>query len=86
MNITASIPDDTLLKAGDEINLQALVRPDGSFLVTRVVRREAPKSASEKPRMTPSEWTRMWAGAFTVPSETNLDEVRRDAVRGKFGV
>jgi hypothetical protein len=49
MNVTASIPEGLSLRAGEELQLQALVRADGSFLVTRVLHRETPRTVGNEP-------------------------------------
>ena len=86
MNVTATIPDDLSLHAGEEIQFQALVQADGTFLVTRMLHRETPKPAEAKPLMSLSDWVRKWGGKFKLPEGKNFDDIRRDAVRKKHGV
>jgi hypothetical protein len=83
MNVTASIPEGLALHVGDELQLQALVQADGSFLVTRVLHRENLKLTRHENRPSLSDWVKKWGGKFKLPEGKDLDDVRRDAVLKK---
>ena len=86
MNVTTAIPDDLSLQMGERIQFQAVVKQDGSFLVTRVLRRETPKTADEKPRMTLGGWARKWGGTFKLEKGETFESLRDAYLKKKYGL
>lgn len=88
--VTTAIPDDLHFHQGEEIQLQALVQADGSFLVTSVLRHQPPKApalqapVSGKP-MTLTGWARKWAGTMKLEEGETRASLRDDYLKKKFG-
>lgn len=62
------------------------VKQDGTLQVMRVLHRETPKPADEKPRMTLSEWACKWGGTMKLEPGETFEDVKRAAYRKKFGL
>ncbi len=83
--IATAIPDDLLPRQGEEIQFQAKVQGDGTFLVTRVIHREPP-ARKAGPKMTLSEWAQKWAGSMKLEPGQTFEDLKRAASRKKFGL
>ena len=86
MNVATAIPDGLSLQTGEEIQFQAIVKQDGTLQVMRVLHRETPKPADEKPRMTLGDWARKWGGTFKLADGQSFEDVKRAAYQKKFGL
>ena len=83
--VTASIPEGFALHAGDEVQLQAIVQPDGGFVVTRIIRQSQPVMQPRKARGL-GDWARQWAGAMKLGPGQTYEDVKLAAYRKKFGI
>ena len=83
--VATVIPDNLALKAGEEVQFQALIQADGSFLVTRVIHRQLPKT-DEAPKMTLTEWARKWGGTIKLEPGETYEDLKRAAYQKKFGI
>lgn len=82
--IATAIPDDLTPHQGEEIQFQALVQVDGTFLVTRILHREPPAAKAE-PKMTLTEWARKWGGTMKLEPGETVDSLRNAYMTEKFG-
>lgn len=83
--IATAIPDDLAPHQGEEIQFNALVQEDGTFLVTRIIHRQPPAVELE-PKMTLSEWTRKWGGTMKLEPGQTYEDLKRAAYKKKFGL
>ncbi len=83
--ISTAIPDDLTPHQGEEIQFQALVQDDGTFLVTRILHREPPATTAE-PKMTLSEWARKWGGTMKLEPGQTYEDLKKAAYQKKFGL
>lgn len=90
--VATSIPDELRLNLhqGEEIQFQALVQQDGSFLVTSVLHRQplqaspVPSALSDAPR-TLSDWAHKWAGTLQLAEGESSQSLRESYLTEKFG-
>ncbi|WP_395732514.1 hypothetical protein [Prosthecobacter sp.] len=77
--VVTSIPDELRLELhqGEEIQFQALVQEDGSFLVTSVLHHHAPRTLGD--------WALKWAGTLHVAEGENAHSLRDAYLAEKFG-
>ena len=83
--VTTSIPEGLALHAGDEVQFQAIVQPDGGFVVTRIIRQSQTAAAPDKARGL-GDWARQWAGAMKLEPGQTYEELKEAAYRKKFGI
>lgn len=90
--VVTSIPDELRLELhqGEEIQFQALVQEDGSFLVTSVLHHQPPPappspSVSEDAPRTLGDWALKWAGTLHVAEGENAQSLRDAYLAEKFG-
>jgi hypothetical protein len=83
--VTASIPEGLALHAGDEVQFQAIVQPDGSFVVTRVIH-QSQRAGQPREDRGLGDWARKWAGAMKLEPGQTYEDLKRAAYRNKFGI
>ncbi len=83
--VTASIPEGLALHAGDEVQFQAIVQPDGGFVITRIIRQSQPAVESPRARGL-GDWARQWAGAMKLEPGQTYEDLKRAVYRKKFGI
>ena len=82
--VATVIPDNLALKAGEEVQFQALIQADGSFLVTRVIHRQS-QDTKKASSMTLREWSRKWAGIAALEPGQTVEDLKREAYQKRFG-
>ena len=85
MTITATLPENIAPQTGEEIQFQALVQADGTFLITRVIHRELVTQLKSK-SSTLGDWARQWAGAMKLEPGQTYEDLKRAAYQKKFGL
>lgn len=82
MTYQTSMPEGILPRTGEEIQFSAVMLPDGTLQVTRILGRKLPAEPSRPQLM---DWVDKWSGTLPMDPAETRDSLRREYLDRKYG-